>query len=62
LLLWNVSKDKKTGLDDNPLENNKDWIQLIEFCLDPKLNQKLDTKVEIGSRKLAVEIGSRNWQ
>ena len=22
-----VSKDKKTGLD-NPLENNKDWIQL----------------------------------
>tara|TARA_B100001765_G_C19313611_1_gene254189 strand:+ start:476 stop:619 length:144 start_codon:yes stop_codon:yes gene_type:complete len=47
-----VSKDKKTGLD-NPLENNKDWIQLIEFCLNSKLNQQLDTK---------VEIGSRNWQ
>ncbi|SVB20490.1 uncharacterized protein METZ01_LOCUS173344 [marine metagenome] len=52
MLLWNVSKDKKTGLD-NPLENNKDGMKPLEFCLNSKLNQQLDTK---------VEIGSRNWQ
>jgi len=48
LLLWNVSKDKKTGLD-NPLENHKDWIQPIEYCLNSKLNQQLETKAGIGS-------------
>ena len=44
-----MSKDKKTGLD-NPLENNKDGIKPLEFCLNSKLNQQSDTKAGIDSR------------
>ena len=46
---------------ENPV-SNKGWLQLIEFCINSKVNQQLDTFAGLSSRNLAAEIRSNSQQ